>query len=66
MPGRSADSSDPGSHMMGSIQHHSMLGQTINIGGIKYGSRIIDLKIQRGLIVHDNKEEIRLFFSDPA
>jgi hypothetical protein len=52
--------------MMGTIQHHSLLGQTINIGGIENGPWIVDLKIQRGLVVHDDEQKIGFFFSQPA
>jgi hypothetical protein len=52
--------------MMGTIQHHSLLGQTIYIGSIKYGSWIVDLKILWGLIVHDDEQEIGFLFSQPA
>ena len=45
--------------MIGTIQDHSFVSQSVDIRCIKYRPRIIDFKIERGLVVHDDEEKVR-------
>ena len=56
-----AHSAHPGPHVMCPVQHHTFLGQAIDVGRVENGARIIDLEIQRGLVVHYDEQKIGLF-----
>ena len=54
----------PGSHVVGSVQHHAFLGEAVEIGCVENRAGVVYLEIKRGLVVHDDKEEVRSFSTE--
>ena len=48
---------------MGTVQNHTLLGQTVDVGRIENGAGIIYLEVERRLIVYYYKKEVGSFFS---
>jgi hypothetical protein len=46
--------------MPGTLENHSLSGKTVYGRTCQYGLRVIGLQVKGGLIVHKDKEEIRL------
>lgn len=64
--GRRAYPAYPGSHVVGSVQDHALLGQAVDVGRVENGARIVDLEVKRGLVVNDDEEEVRALPGDKA
>ena len=52
--------------MVGSVQHHALLGQAVDVGRVENGARVVYLEIERGLVVHDDEEKVRSLAGDKA
>ena len=61
--GRGADPAAPSTHLIGSIHNKSSGSQGIDRWGRKRRLWIVDLQVERGLVICENEEDVRAFSS---
>ena len=55
---RRADATGPGSHVMGGVKDHSLLGKTVDGGRLQSRIRVVRAEIERRLIISNDEENV--------
>ena len=59
VPRRRADRADEGAHVIRAVEDHALRRQPVDVRRLQRRLRIVELEIERRLVVHEDEEDVR-------